>query len=72
VVQVAAQSATLRRELDAAQQALAEVRQGAAAAEARAARLDAKAAQQQTVWTLCSYGHMRCGQLRTRLDWQVA
>ena len=48
-VQVAARSAMLRTELDAAHQALAEVRQEAAAAEARAARLDAKAAQQQTV-----------------------
>jgi len=47
--QVAAQAAALRSELSAAQQALAEVREGAAAAEARTARLDAKAAQQQAV-----------------------
>ena len=49
VGQVAAQAAALRSELGAAQQALAEVREGAAAAEARAARLDAKAVQQQAV-----------------------
>ena len=47
--QVAAQAAALQSELTAAQQTLAEVRDGAAATEARAARLDAKAAQQQTV-----------------------
>ena len=46
---MAAQAAALRSQLSASQQALAEVREGAAAAEARAARLDAKAAQQQTV-----------------------
>ena len=48
-MQVAARAAVLQSELDGARRELAEVREGAAATEARAARLDAKAAQQQTV-----------------------